>query len=103
MLNKSRSEAAEEAAARKAEGDKLKAERDTLLQKLNALRVESASIASAQAADEANAQRMREEKAALMRKVDETRAAVAETEQRIEQLKREEEKAALTEEEQGAV
>ena len=103
LLNKIRSEAAAEAASRQAEGDKLKAERDTLLQKLNALRVESASIASAQAADEANAQRMREEKAALMRKVDETRAAVAETEQRIEQLRREEEKAALTEEEQHAV
>ena len=103
LLNKIRSEAAAEAASRQAEGDKLKAERDDLLQKLNALRVESASIASAQAADEANVQRMREEKAALMRKVDETRAAVTETEQRIEQLKREEEKAALTEEEQCAV
>lgn len=103
LLNKIRSEAAEEASKRQAEGEKLKAERDELLSSLNALRVESATLASAQAADEANGQRLREEKAMLAQKVDETRANVAKTEALIEQLKREEERAALTEEEQRAV
>ncbi len=103
LLSKIRSEAAAEASARQAEGDKLKKERDELLDKLSALRVEGASIASAREADEATLSRMREEKAALLKKVDETRENIAKTQQRIEELKREEERAALTDEEQATV
>ncbi len=103
LLNKARSEAAAESAARQAEGDKLKETRDGVLSKLNALRVEEASIASAREADEAGMQRLREEKAALLKKVDETRGNISKTQLLIEQLKRDEERVSLTDEEQATV
>ena len=103
LLNRIRSEAAAEVSARQAEGDKLKKERDSLLEQLNALRVEEASLASAREADEETLRRMREEKATLLKKVDETRENIARTQRHIEELKREEERAALTDEEQATV
>ena len=103
LLKKIRSEAAADATARQAEGDKLKKERDEMQEKLNALRVESASITSAREADEETLRRLREEKRSLAQKVDETRANIVKTQQLIEQLKGEEERAALTDEEQATV
>ena len=103
LLKKIRSEAAADASARQAEGDKLRKERDALQEKLSALRVEGASITSAREADEETMRRMREEKAALLQKVDETRANIAKTQELIQQLKHEEERAALTDEEQATV
>ena len=103
LLKKIRSEAAADATARQAEGDKLKKERDEMQEKLNALRVESASITSAREADEETLRRLREEKRSLAQKVDETRANIVRTQQLIEQLKGEEERAALTDEEQATV
>ena len=103
LLKKIRSEAAADASARQAEGEKLRKERDALQEKLGALRIEGASLASARESDAETMQRLREERDSLLRKVDETRAAIAETQKRIEQLKHEEERAALTEEEQATV
>lgn len=103
LLNKIRSEAAAEASARQSEIGKLKAERDSLSERLHALQVESATVSSARAAEEENARRLAEEKAQLLGKVEDTRKAIAETQVRIEQLKREEEKVALTEDEQRTV
>lgn len=103
LLKKIRSEAAADASARQAEGEKLRKERYALQEKLGALRIEGASLASARESDAETMQRLREERDSLLRKVDETRAAIAETQKRIEQLKHEEERAALTEEEQATV
>ncbi len=103
ILNKIRSEAAAEAAARAAQSQDLKAERERLLQELQTLRVEGATLLSSREAEEENARRLGEEKLALLKKVDDTHAEIAETELLIKQLKRDEEKAALTDEEQKAV
>ncbi len=103
ILNKIRSEAAAEAAARAAQSQDLKAEREKLLEELQSLRVESATLLSAREAETASVQRLTEEKLALLKKVDDTHAEIAETELLIRQLKRDEEKVALTEEEQQAV
>ncbi len=103
ILNKIRSEAAAEAAARDAQSQDLEAERKTLLEELQTLRVEGASLLSAREAEEENAKRLSEEKLALLKKVDDTHAEIAQTELLIKQLKRDEEKVALTEEEQQAV
>ncbi len=103
VLNRIRSEAAAEAAARAQEASDLKEERDKLRDELNALRVESATLASAQEAAAENMKRLLDEKQSLLKKVEETRASIAGTETLIKQLKRDEEKVALTEEEQKAV
>ena len=103
LLNRIRSEAAAETAARQAEGDALKKEQSELAERIHALRVERASIESAREADEVTQQRLQEEKASLLKKVDETRGNIDKTQQLIEQLKRDEERAALTDEEQATV
>ncbi len=103
ILTKIRSEAAAEAAARAAQYSELREKREKLLEELNALKVESASLRSAISAEEENLRRLSEEKSALLKKVDDTHAEIAQTEILIKQLKRDEEKVALTEEEQAAV
>ncbi len=103
LLSRIRSEAAQEATEREAESGKLKETRDMLSEKLHALQVESATLASTSAAESENVKRLLGEKESLLKKVEETRASVAGTEQQIEALKRDEEKAALTLEEQHAV
>ena len=103
LLKKIRSEAAADASARQAEGEKLRKERDALQEKLGALRIEGASLASARESDAETMQRLREERDSLLRKGDETPAPSAKTPKRTEQLKHEEERAALTEEEQATV
>ncbi len=103
ILNKIRSEAAAEAAARQAESGKLRAERDKLGEELQSLRLEGATLRSACDAEEENLRRLSEEKDGLLKKVDDTHIEIAKTESLIAELKREEEKVALTEEEQRAV
>ncbi len=103
ILNKIRSEAAAEAAARQAESGKLREERDKLREELQSLRVESATLASARQAEEEALRRLEEEKQQLLAKVDETHVEITRTETLIKQLKQDEEKVALTDEEQKAV
>jgi chromosome segregation protein len=103
LLNKIRSEAAEEASKREEEVAQLKSERDELSGKYHALQVEGASLKSIREADEATVLRLQREKEQLLSKVEDTRKAMLQTETLIEQLKRQEEKVALTEEEQHTV
>lgn len=103
VLNKIRSEAAAELSKQQAECDELKKERDALSERHQNLRMEGASLASANAAEEANVNRMQEEKQSLARKIDQTRENIAKTEETIQNLRRDEERAALTEEEQKIV
>ncbi|MDE6676119.1 MAG: chromosome segregation protein SMC, partial [Clostridia bacterium] len=103
LLNKIRSEAAEEATKREEEAAKLRAQRDELSDKFHVLQVEGAALKSMREADEETVRRMQVEKKQLDEKVDNSRKAVAEMESLIEQLKRQEEKVALTEEEQHTV
>ena len=103
VLNRIRNEAAAEANARQEEIAKLKAERDGISDRLHNLRVEAASLRSAQEAEEASVIRMQREKEQLLVKVDDSRKNIADTEIQIEQLKRKGEKVALTEEEQRTV
>lgn len=103
VLNKIRSEAAAELSQRQAEAEKLKKERDELSAKLQELRVEGASLASANVAAEENVRRIQAEKQDLLRKIEQTRANIARTETEIGELRVQEEKAALTEEEQKIV
>ncbi len=103
LLSRIRAEAAQEATARAQEGGQLRARRDSLAEKLHALQVESASLASARSAEEESVKRLAEEKALLVRKVEETRGDIVRKQGLIEQLKTEEERVALTEDEQRAV
>lgn len=103
LLNRIRSEAAAEAAARQQESGKLREDRDKLSEELQALRVESATLLSAREAEAENVRRLADEKKLLIQKVDETHIEIAQTETLIAQLKRDEEKVALTEDEQKAV
>ncbi len=103
LLNKIRSEAAEEATKREEEAQKLKAERAGISAKLHNLQVEAASLKSIREADEETVRRLNAEKRQLEEKVSQSRKAISETETLIEQLKRQEEKVALTEEEQHTV
>ncbi len=103
ILNKIRTEAAAEAAARAEQSGKLKEEREAIAAELQSLRVESATLTSSIAAEEEGAQRLEAEKRDLLKKVDETHTEIAQTEILIRQLKQDEEKVALTEEEQKAV
>ena len=103
VLNRLREQAAAEASVRAQESERLRAERDALNEKLQALRVEGAAIMSSKEAEEDGVKRLESEKARLLKKVDDTRESIAETQYRIEQLKREEEKIALTEDEQRTV
>ncbi len=103
LLNKIRTEAAQEAQAREEEIGSLKARRDSVAAQLHDLRVEGAGVASGKIAEAENVRRLTAEKTELLRKVEQTRQNIAKTEQLIEQLKRDEERAALTEEEQRTV
>ncbi len=103
LLNRIREEAASEAQMQEERIGELNAERETLSAKLQDLRLESAGISSAQAAETENVARLTTEKATLLRKVEETGLEMEKTRIAIADLEREEARAALTEEEQRTV
>ena len=103
VLNRIRSEAAAEAAARQQEAGKLREERDRLNEKIAALRVESAAIVSARAAEEENAKRLEEEKETLLSRITIDREEAARTQEELAALKEQAEKVALSDEDRAAV
>ena len=103
VLNRIRSEAAAEAAARQQEAGRLREERDRLNEQIAALRVESAAIVSARAAEEESALRLMEEKETLTARIASDREETENTERELASLKAEAEKVALSDEDRAAV
>ncbi len=103
LMSRIRSEAAQESDAGAAEGERLKAERDALAEKLHELQVEGASLESARASEEESVKRLLEEKEELVSKVDKTRADMASAQRSIDSLTHTAEETALSDEEKHAI
>ncbi len=103
VLNKIRAESAAELTKQQEECDALKGERETLSSRLQELRMEEASLHSANEAEEASIAKMQSDREALEGRIEQTRAEMATTEQTIQTLRQDEERAALTKEEQEIV
>jgi len=103
VLNRIRSEAAAEAAARQEESGRLRAERDGWQNEINALRVEIAAIVSSRAADQETLLRLDEEERSLSVRIEADRRDVAEAEAQIANYRVAAEQVALSEEDRAAV
>ena len=103
VLNRIRTEAAAEAAARQAESGKLRQERDKLNEEIAALRVESAAIVSARAAEEENAKRLTDERETLSARITADREEKERTVSELSALKEQAEKVALSDEDRAAI
>lgn len=103
VLNKIRSEAAAEAAARQEEAGKLRVQRDEWQEKVAVLRAESAAIVSARASDEETLQRLQEEERSLDPRIEADRLEIAQMKDRIAEYRIAAEKVALSDEDRESV
>lgn len=103
VLNKIRSEAAAEAAARQQEASRLRAERDGWQERIGVLRVESAAIVSARASDEETLQRLQEEERLLFPRIEADKQEIADANAQIDVYRVDAEKVALSDEDRDAV
>ncbi len=100
LLNRIRAEASQDAAARTRQIEQMRAARDELANKRQAIRVEAATVSSVRIAESENVARLKAEKGELLKTVEETRVTVRALESEIARLKAEAEKVSLTKEEQ---
>ncbi len=103
MLSRRRTEAAKEAAARAEDAAALRAERDKLAGEVNALRVEGASVASALQAGRSDEARYAEENDTLAAREEQLKEELEQLRAQIGQLRAQAAEVALTEEEQREV